>query len=105
MHAPTGINIDSDVKQSGKPRLRIRNCSLLDPEVPQRIRRNVDILIVGPSIRAIVPTGSTLVTENEQSLDGTHRLAVPGLVNANTHSPENLLRGETAGKVSRELAL
>lgn len=50
-----------------------------------------DILIEGDRIRAVDPTISA---ENvDLVIDGRHRIAIPGLVNAHTHSWEALFKG------------
>jgi cytosine/adenosine deaminase-related metal-dependent hydrolase len=73
--------------------LLIRNCALLTPYEPQRLLYNQDILIVGNRIEAVGPSGSLEYNpfRIDRVLTGEGRLVVPGLVNAHTHSLENLL--------------
>jgi 5-methylthioadenosine/S-adenosylhomocysteine deaminase len=74
-------------------RLLIEGCAVLDPEAPQGYRTGQNILISGNTISAIedeCPEG-----EFDRILSGKDRLAIPGLVNAHTHSPENFLRATT----------
>ncbi len=74
--------------------LLIRGCALLTPDEPGRLLRNQDILVVGKRIRAVGPTGTVLPPSASASIviEGEGRLAIPGLVNAHTHSPENVLK-------------
>lgn len=71
------------------PPLTIRGCDALLR--PGELREGVDIELSDGRIRRIAeagpPSGGTEV------LDGAGLLALPGLINAHTHSPENPLRG------------
>ena len=81
----------------------IKNCSLLDANAPHGLREKVDILVEGNRIAqvgAVGPGGA----EIERVIPGEGLLAMPGLVNAHAHSPENYLRGYTE-KVPLELWL
>lgn len=63
---------------------------------PGEQRRAVDILIAAGRIGSIAPTGA----EHDRSIDridGAGLLAIPGLINAHSHSPENCLRGTGEG--------
>jgi cytosine/adenosine deaminase-related metal-dependent hydrolase len=71
----------------------IQNCSILDNRSPSGTLDHQDILIRGNRITAIQPTGEP--PEGALLFDGTDLLAFPGLVNAHTHSPENILRATT----------
>jgi 5-methylthioadenosine/S-adenosylhomocysteine deaminase len=81
----------------------IENCSLLDERSPHGLKEKVNILIEGNRIAKIA--SSPLDSENvERIVSGNGLLAMPGLVNAHAHSPENYLRGRTE-KVPLELWL
>jgi 5-methylthioadenosine/S-adenosylhomocysteine deaminase len=70
------------------PRL-IRGCDVLVR--PGELRTNVDVTIGGCRIERIAETGEP--PADAEVLDGHGLLAMPGLVNAHTHSAENCLRG------------
>jgi 5-methylthioadenosine/S-adenosylhomocysteine deaminase len=81
----------------------IENCSLLDQSSPSGLKENVSILVEGNRIANIA--SSPLNRGNvDRTLSGKGLLAMPGLVNAHAHSPENYLRGTTE-KVPLELWL
>jgi cytosine/adenosine deaminase-related metal-dependent hydrolase len=77
--------------------VRVAGCAVLDAGAPGGAARDKDILIVGDRIAAIAPAGTLPPREGERVVAGSARLAVPGLVNSHTHSPENLLRGISSG--------
>ncbi len=83
----------SSLPDNEAPHLLIRNCALLAPYESQRLRYNQDILIVGNRIQAVGPSGTLEYNpfRIDRILAGDGRLVVPGLVNAHTHSLENLL--------------
>lgn len=58
---------------------------------PGNLRPAVDVVIEGGRVSAIEPAAAP--RSGEDVLDGRGLLAVPGLVNAHTHSPENPMRG------------
>jgi cytosine/adenosine deaminase-related metal-dependent hydrolase len=68
------------------PGLVVRGCDVL--RSPERLERGVDLWIVDGRI-ADAPDAPPAVDE----IDGRGLLAMPGLVNSHTHSPENCLRG------------
>ena len=71
--------------------LLIENCALLTPDASQGYETGRYIAIKGNTIEAITdrrPDG-----DFDQVLSGHNRLAIPGLINAHTHSPENFMRG------------
>jgi len=76
-------------------RLAITGCDALVR--PGELRPAVDILIEGTTIAEIAPAGSAPPPADATTLDGRGLLAMPGLVNAHTHSPENCLRGACEG--------
>lgn len=78
-------------------KLLIEHCDLLDPDAPRSAKVDQSILIDGKRITAIGHAADIAgLTHNQsdvQVIDGYHHLAMPGLISAHTHSPENFLRG------------
>ncbi len=76
------------------PPLLIEGCALLTPGAQGNLLLNQDILIVGSRIQAVGPTGTVSLDPAGEGivLQGKGLLAIPGLINAHTHSPENLLK-------------
>lgn len=68
----------------------IENCSLLDMDAHWGVRSKQHILIDGDTIKSITPDRPALA--DGRIIDGSHLLAIPGLINAHTHSPENFTR-------------
>ena len=66
----------------------IRGCALLDESKPDGYASNSSVLIEGNRISQVTsaPTSDHGV---EKIIDGRDTLAIPGLINAHTHSPEN----------------
>jgi cytosine/adenosine deaminase-related metal-dependent hydrolase len=71
--------------------LLIRDVLVADPEGAATPDRK-DIVVVDGHIAAIYPAGNAPV-DAAQVIDGRDRLLLPGLVNAHTHSPLNILKG------------
>jgi 5-methylthioadenosine/S-adenosylhomocysteine deaminase len=69
----------------------IRDVLTIDPETPGP-PADRDILIAEGRIAAIAD-GGTLPVAGMRVIDGSDRLLLPGLVNAHTHSPLNILKG------------
>lgn len=70
----------------------IEGCSVLDESRPEGYMSGQNILIEGNSISKV--TSAAIPDRGvETVIDGTDRLAIPGLVNAHTHSPENFPKG------------
>ena len=69
----------------------IQSCYVLDQDAPSGYLRQQNILIEGDKILAVRPTG--LPVNEAEVIDGENLLVIPGLINAHTHSPENVLRG------------
>ncbi|MDQ0746411.1 hypothetical protein QF034_000642 [Streptomyces africanus] len=63
------------------------------PEGECEILRAQDIVVTDGVIEAVQPTGATGPSGAADVIDGRGLLAVPGLVNAHTHSPMVLMRG------------
>jgi 5-methylthioadenosine/S-adenosylhomocysteine deaminase len=68
----------------------IENCSVLDPDAAWGCHANRHILIEGRHIRSVSAERPTAPTD--LVIDGRDFLAIPGLVNAHTHSHENFVR-------------
>lgn len=68
----------------------VRGCEALVR--PGDHRDHVDVVVEGGRIAALEP-GGTADVSGADVIDGRGLLALPGLVNAHTHSPENCLRG------------
>jgi len=81
----------------------IRGCAVLDETQPDGYASSQNILIEGNRISKIT---SAHISEQgvDRVLDGKDRLAIPGLINAHTHSLENLSKA-TKEKVPLELWL
>jgi len=67
--------------------LLIRGATILDPFAPLR---QADIRIAGG---LIVEVGESLRPDGEEEIDGREHIAMPGLINAHTHSGQSLDRG------------
>jgi len=74
-------------------KILVEGCCLLDAEAEGGLRRGVNILIDGGRIASV----STMPVEADvdRRIDGRDRLVMPGIVNAHTHSPENLFKATT----------
>ena len=77
--------------------LLIQGCALLSPEQPGKLLRNQDILIRDQHIIAVGPSGTLPYNplRIDRILHGEGRIAIPGLVNAHTHSLENVLKASS----------
>jgi len=72
----------------------IENCSILDESSPQGIMSGISVLIERNRIAEL--SYSPLATSTvDRTLPGQGLLAMPGLINAHAHSPENYFRGMT----------
>ena len=73
--------------------LLIQQCSVLAPQLPSGLQER-DVLLMGNRIEAVGAPGTLLLPASLplQVLDGQGKLVFPGLVNAHTHSPENVLK-------------
>ncbi len=68
----------------------IEGCTILDPEARRGYREGVSILIDGQRIAEV--SSAPIDTASHRRIDGTGLLAIPGLINAHTHSPENVAK-------------
>ena len=75
----------------------IRGCRALLPEDGGLAMRDCDIAVREGTIAEVVAAGTAIAAPGAAILDGTDRLVVPGLINAHTHSPSNMLRGTADG--------
>lgn len=73
--------------------LVIKNANVLHLDVPGGRIRACDILVKGGKIQKLAPANTTATALNILEADGG--LVMAGLVNAHTHSPENLQRGRS----------
>ncbi|MCL5275569.1 MAG: amidohydrolase family protein [Chloroflexi bacterium] len=83
-------------------KLLIEHCDVIDPQAPRSTKTDQSILVDGKRIAAIGEPAeiSRLARaqdsgEELQTIDGRRFLAIPGLISAHTHSPENFMRGAT----------
>lgn len=74
--------------------LLIQDCAILDATVPSGVREHMTLLVEDTRI-VHVEQSPLAVPPGARVIDGRGLLAMPGLVNAHTHSPENLLRAST----------
>jgi cytosine/adenosine deaminase-related metal-dependent hydrolase len=69
----------------------IKNCHILDGRASAGYIENQDILIHEKIIQRISPSDATHTAK--RVINGQNMLAIPGIINAHTHSIENVLRG------------
>jgi cytosine/adenosine deaminase-related metal-dependent hydrolase len=70
----------------------IQNCAVLDEAAAWGLRENVTIVIEGNRITSV--SSEAVATDGaDRVIDGVRFLAIPGLVNAHTHSSEAFTRG------------
>lgn len=72
-------------------RLLIRNVDVLTLDVQDRVLKNASIVIQDKRIIAIGETPPDFAVD--ETIDGTHHVALPGFFNAHTHAAMTLLRG------------
>lgn len=73
--------------------LLIKDCTVVTMDDQKRIIEHGDILIEGSAILFVGETGRAPVVRGAQVIDGTGKVALPGLINAHTHAAMTLLRG------------
>jgi 5-methylthioadenosine/S-adenosylhomocysteine deaminase len=69
----------------------IRNTTILDEQAPFGSREGVNIVIRGNLIDTV--TAKDVNIPSNRQIDGSNLLVIPGLINAHTHSPENIAKG------------
>ena len=72
-------------------KLVIRDVLLLDPATAGPARR-ADVVVENASIAAVTQPGKADMS-GARVIEGRDRLLLPGLINAHTHSPTNVLKG------------
>lgn len=84
----------SSFSSSQDAQLLLRNVTLLSQSEACGLLFGQDLLIAGPRIQAVGPTGTLLPQPGAAltSKDCDGLLLLPGLINAHTHSPENVLK-------------
>ncbi|WP_345013783.1 amidohydrolase [Streptomyces shaanxiensis] len=85
----------SDQTPEPSGRLLVSGCDVLrvPPEGECEILPAHDIVVVDGAIEDVRPAGDPAAVPGADVVDGRGLLAVPGLVNAHTHSPMVLMRG------------
>jgi cytosine/adenosine deaminase-related metal-dependent hydrolase len=79
----------------------IEHVDVLDPAAPRSTAIDRSILIEGNTITRVAPASElnlqslSLSSQSLQVINGRGLLAIPGLISAHTHSPENFMRGAT----------
>lgn len=74
--------------------LLIRDCSLLEKNFT--VTASCSVAVTGTRISGIYQAGDPLPVARE-TLNGTGKLLMPGLVDGHTHCCQQLLRGSVAG--------
>lgn len=74
-------------------RILIRGALVVTLDADDRILPSGDILIENGVIAAVGEMDASLAANCDRIIDGTHRLVMPGLVNAHTHSPLSVVHG------------
>jgi 5-methylthioadenosine/S-adenosylhomocysteine deaminase len=73
--------------------LLLKNIDVITGDTENGFLKSADIGITGDRIKFVRPAGNLPETFiPEKTIDGRHRLAMPGLVNAHTHSGMTILR-------------
>ena len=74
-------------------RIYIRDILTLDPAMSARPEQR-DIVVEGGRIASVTaPRSAAIDAPPARVIEGRNRLLIPGLVNAHTHSPTNILKG------------
>ena len=74
-------------------RILIRGALVVTLDADDRILPSGDILIENGVIAAVGEMDAGVAANCDRIIDGTHRLVMPGLVNAHTHSPLSVVHG------------
>lgn len=74
--------------------LLVHDCALFAPQERRGFLPHQDILIAANRIEAVGTSGTVIPPSSRRVtiLEGKGQLAIPGLINAHTHSPENVLK-------------
>ncbi len=83
--AQTGMN--------GRGRILIRGARIVTLDTNGTEHESADILIVDGRIAAVGTVDAAIAASCDRTIDGSGRLALPGLVNAHTHSPLSVVHG------------
>ena len=67
----------------------IKDAAIISPSQTRKVHRG-DIYIEEDTIQEIAPH---IGVETDYKISGTHKMALPGLVNTHTHVPMTLMRG------------
>jgi len=79
----------------------IEHVDVLDPGAPRSTARDQSIFIEGNLVSRVAPASELNLqslpvgSQTLQVIQGRGLLAIPGLISAHTHSPENFMRGAT----------
>lgn len=77
----------------------IDHVDVLDPAATRSVAKDQTILIDGTTIAEVAPAAEfehrRADLHTARTIDGRGLLAIPGLISAHTHSPENYMRGAT----------
>lgn len=95
--AYTSGTIENESQHKTAPHILIRGCALLSPTETGKLLREQDILIVGQHIAAVGASGTLNLNplRIERIIEGKGRVVIPGLINAHTHSLENMLKASS----------
>lgn len=76
------------------PHILVQGCNVLAPTQPGHLLMDQDILVVGERIQEVGPSGSLCYNplRLDRVISGKGRLVIPGMINAHTHSLENMLK-------------
>jgi 5-methylthioadenosine/S-adenosylhomocysteine deaminase len=90
----TGLTPPISSPQRASTPLLLQRVALLSPVEPSGLVPDQDILIIDQYIRAIGPTGTLALgnVEDMTVIAAQGQMAIPGLINAHTHSTDNLLK-------------
>lgn len=86
----------ADTGRFGRPRRLVIENALVIPGAGRRVRPGTDIVIEHGRIAAVGRGAGA--AGGDVVIDGRHRIAVPGLVNAHSHTYETLNRGAIPGR-------
>ena len=73
--------------------LLIRGASILTPDSERTVLESADVLVEDGVISAVGKVDKSSIDRCDRIIEATGKLLVPGLINAHTHSPANLIQG------------